>query len=136
MFLRLPCHISLNLRFQKLLAYLLNWTLFGALSVQVCESENSSKFIGRLAKIFLQTDIYYLAFPEDPIRRKVLVYAVYAAELVQAILLAKMAYTQLAAGFGNFQAINNIGLLWFAVPTLGSIGMYYHPVFFLAATYK
>ena len=75
------------------------------------------------SKIFSSIDIYYLAFPDDPIQRKILVYAVYAAELTQTILLSKMAYTEFAAGFGNFQAINNIGLLWFAVPTLSSIGM-------------
>ena len=80
------------------------------------------------------TDIYYLAFLDDPIQRKVLVYAVYAAELAQIILLSKMAYTEFAAGFGNFQALNDINLLWFAVPTLSSIGMILSS--FLTATYN
>jgi hypothetical protein len=76
----------------------------------------------------VSSDIYYLAFPDDPPQRKVLVYGVYTAELIQVILLAKMAYTEFAAGFGKFGAINDIGLLWFAVPTLSSLGMY-HPFF-------
>ena len=46
----------------------------------------------------------------------------YTIELVQAILLARMASKEFAAGFGNFEAINTIGLLSLAVPILGSIG--------------
>jgi hypothetical protein len=71
-----------------------------------------------------------LAFPKDPILRKILVSAVYAAELVQAIILARMAYIQFGAGFGSFDALNAIpAILWFGVPILSSIGMY-HPFFF------
>ena len=45
--------------------------------------------------------------------------------MVQAIILARMAYTQFAAGFGDFDALNAIPvILWFAVPILSSIGMY------------
>lgn len=66
-----------------------------------------------------------MAFPNDPLQRKVLVYGVYTAELVQVILLSKMAFTEFAAGFGTFDALNDIGLLWFAVPTLSAIGVYH-----------
>ena len=70
-----------------------------------------------------------MAFSNDPLRTKLLVYAVYVAEMVQAIILARMAYTQFAAGFGDFDALNAIPvILWFAVPILSSIGMY-HPFF-------
>ena len=79
---------------------------------------------------YISSDIYYLAFPNDPLQRKLLVYAVYTAELVQAILLARMAYTEFAVGFGNIEAINTISLLSVAVPILSSIGMRYP--FFLA----
>ena len=59
---------------------------------------------------------------------KLLVYAVYVAEMVQAIILARMAYVQFAAGFGNFDALDAIPvILWFGVPILSSIGMY-HPL--------
>ena len=76
----------------------------------------------------IPSDIYYLAFPNEPLQRKLLVYAVYVAETVQAIILARMAYIQFAAGFGNFDALNAIPvLLWFGVPILSSIGMY-HPL--------
>jgi len=61
-----------------------------------------------------------LAFSNDPPKRKILVYGIYAAELVQTILFTTMAFRQLAAGFGNFDALDNSGLLWFAVPILSS----------------
>lgn len=48
-------------------------------------------------------------------------YGVYAAEMVQAILMAKMAYTEFAAGFGNFEAIDDVGFLWLAVPVMSSV---------------
>ena len=78
---------------------------------------------------YIFTDVYYLAFPNDPLQRKLLVYAVYTIELVQAILLAKMAFTEFAAGFGNFEAIDTISLLSLAVPILGSIGMCFYFIF-------
>jgi hypothetical protein len=72
----------------------------------------------------ISSDIYYLAFPNDPLQIKLLVYAVYAAEMGQAIMLARMAYVQFAAGFGNFDALDSIPvILWFGVPILSSIGM-------------
>ena len=74
---------------------------------------------------FFFLDIYYLAFPNDSIQRKILVYAVYTAELVQSILLARIAYTEFAAGFGNVEGIDSVGLLSLAVPILSSIGMCY-----------
>ena len=52
--------------------------------------------------------------------------------MVQAIILARMAYIQFAAGFGNMGALDAIpAMLWFGVPILSSIGKSYHP-FFLA----
>ena len=74
---------------------------------------------------YTSSDIYYLAFPSEPLQRKLLVCAVYIAELIQAILLARIAYTEFAAGFGKIEAVNTIGLLSLAVPVLSSIGMCY-----------
>jgi hypothetical protein len=77
----------------------------------------------------MSSDTYYLAFPNEPLQRKLLVYAVYLAETAQAIILARMAYVQFADGYGNFDALNAIPvILWFGVPILSSIGMY-HPSF-------
>jgi len=83
-----------------LIGFCLHWGLFGALSVQVY--------------------LYYLAFSKDPLKRKILVYSVYTAELVQTILFTTAAVRQFADGFGNFEALNNDGLLWFSAPILSS----------------
>jgi len=81
------------------LGHLLQWALFGALSVQVY--------------------IYYLAFPNDPLHRKLLVYGTYAIELVQTILLARMAYLEFS---GNYLILDTIpATYWFGVPILVSI---------------
>ena len=49
----------------------------------------------------------------------------YTVELVQTILVTRVAYTEFAAGFGNFEAIDSISLLSLAAPILSSIGMCY-----------
>ncbi|KAF8150014.1 hypothetical protein B0H34DRAFT_802136 [Crassisporium funariophilum] len=84
-----------------LLAYLLNWGLLGVLSTQVY--------------------VYYLAFPRDPSRSKALVYSVYLFEVVQTILLTHTCFDAFAAGFGNLNAINHIGEIWWSVPIMSSI---------------
>ena len=77
------------------------------------------------------SDIYHLAFPNDSFRRKLLIYGVYLAEMLQAILLARVSYLQFAAGFGKLEALDAIPvILWFGVPVISSIGMC-HPFFWL-----
>jgi len=93
-----------------LIGYFLQWGLFGALSVQVY--------------------LYHLGLSNDPLYRKSLVYGVYAAELVQTILYSKMGYKQFASGFGNIEALDEIGLLWFAAPVLTAIVSFVVQIFY------
>jgi hypothetical protein len=51
---------------------------------------------------------------------------VYAVELAQTVLYSKMAFQEFAVGWGNVLALEEIGILWFAVPILTAIGVY-HP---------
>ena len=113
-----------NLLFQKLIAHFLQWGLFGALSVQVCEYRTSALSACISNHNIICSDLYYLGLSNDPLYRKVLVYGVYAAELVQTILYAKMGFQEYAAGFGNIVALDEIGLFWFIAPILTAIGMY------------
>jgi hypothetical protein len=46
---------------------------------------------------------------------------VYAADLAQTIMYTKVGFQEFAAGFGNPEALNEIGLLWFAAPVLTAI---------------
>jgi hypothetical protein len=71
--------------------------------------------------------MYYLAFPEDRLLNKILVYGVYFLETVQAILLL---YKGIAI-YNVYNFILRYGLpepdgiaLWTAVPLLGGIGMF------------
>ena len=79
--------------------------------------------IPRRPKLLYCSDVYYLAFSKDLPTRNILVYAVYVAELVQTILFSQMAFKGFAAGFGSFEALDEIGNLWFAVPILDPTGM-------------
>ncbi|KAF8150000.1 hypothetical protein B0H34DRAFT_171529 [Crassisporium funariophilum] len=83
-----------------LVGYLINWGLLGILSTQVY--------------------VYYLAFPKDPPRSKFLVYFVYLFEMTQTILLTKTCFDTFATGFGDLNAINHIGVIWFSVPIMSS----------------
>ena len=57
----------------------------------------------------------------------------YAAELVQTILFSQMAFREFAAGFGSFEALDEVGNLWFATPILSSTGMSSWSLFFISS---
>lgn len=72
----------------------------------------------------LRTDIYYMAFPHDPLVCKCLVYGVFLVELAQTILLMHDAFLAFGSGFGNMEALTAIHLSWLGVPILGGIGVW------------
>ncbi|KAF8798784.1 hypothetical protein BYT27DRAFT_7122237, partial [Phlegmacium glaucopus] len=86
--------------------HLLQWGLFGVLSVQVY--------------------IYYLALSNDPPQRKALVYGVYAVELIQMILYSEMVSKEFAAGFENSAGTS----LRFAVLILSSTVAFMVQIFY------
>ena len=86
--------------------------------------------IHRRLELIYCSDIYYLAFSKDPPTKKILVYAVYIAELVQTILFSQMAFKEFAAGFGSLEALGEVDNFWFALPILSSIGMSSWSLFF------
>ena len=92
--------------------------------------------VHRPPELLYCSDIYYLAFSKDFPTRKILVYAVYVAELVQTILFSQMAFKQFAAGFGIFETFNKVGNYWFAIPILSSTGMSSWLLFFRFLTGK
>ncbi|KAF9523764.1 hypothetical protein CPB83DRAFT_862244 [Crepidotus variabilis] len=84
-----------------LTGYLLNWALFGALSMQIY--------------------IYYLTFPSDHTWSKAAAYSIYVLEAVQTIILTQSAFHTFAEGFGNLKTLDNFGTVWFSVPILSAI---------------
>ncbi|TCD59917.1 hypothetical protein EIP91_011193 [Steccherinum ochraceum] len=96
---------SLNLHFPttQLVAQLLNWGLFGVLTVQLY--------------------IYYVAFPRDPRHRKGMVYLVYILEIVQVILTTRDAFLTYASQWGDVAHADEVKMLWFSIPVMcGLIG--------------
>ncbi|PBK66302.1 hypothetical protein ARMSODRAFT_1086790 [Armillaria solidipes] len=80
---------------------LLNWGLFGTLSVQLY--------------------LYYLAFPNDRRFTKCLVYGIYVIEFVQTMLVAHDAFATFGYGFGDMDALNRLNFSWLTVPVMGAV---------------
>lgn len=93
-----------------LIGHLLNWSLFGVLSMQVY--------------------MYYLAFPNDPTLSKALSFGVYFFEAVQTFLLTQSAFHGFAEGFGNLIFLDEIGTIWFSVPVMSGIVAFVAQVFY------
>jgi len=84
-----------------LIGHLLHWGFFGVLSMQVY--------------------MYYLAFPNDSGRIRLLVGGVYLFETAQIFILTQSAFRAFAEGFGNLLILDQIGTIWFSVPIMGGI---------------
>lgn len=80
---------------------ILNWALFGTLLVQIY--------------------IYFVAFPKDPTYSKLLVLTILVLELVETLSSARDMIHIFGAGWGNMDALDDVGWAWFSVPVMGSI---------------
>ncbi|KAF8963785.1 hypothetical protein BDZ97DRAFT_2012375 [Flammula alnicola] len=85
----------------QLIGYILNWGLYGVLSMQVY--------------------LYYLAFPNDRPRTKALVYGAFLLESTQSFLFMSSAFRSFAKGFGNPQVLDQVDILWFSVPIMSGM---------------
>ncbi|KAK0226531.1 hypothetical protein IW262DRAFT_1457760 [Armillaria fumosa] len=101
-----------------IVGYLLNWGLFGTLSIQLY--------------------LYYLAFPKDRRFVKSLVCGIYIVELVQTILVAHDAFAVFGYGFGDLEAPTEIQFSWLIDAIIGGIaasvgqGFYAYRIFILS----
>ncbi|KAJ8487632.1 hypothetical protein ONZ45_g14255 [Pleurotus djamor] len=93
-----------------LLGHFFNWGLFGSLVVQ--------------------TYIYYLAFPHDRWLPKAIVGSAFIIELLQTVLATRDAFRNFGSGWGDMNALEEVGWLWFSVPVLGSIIACMEQIFF------
>ncbi|KAF9264344.1 hypothetical protein L218DRAFT_808330, partial [Marasmius fiardii PR-910] len=75
-----------------LLGYLLNYGLFGVLTVQ--------------------TYIYYNAFPNDRKGVQAMIYGLYIAETIQTVMVTWDAFQYFSFGFGQPAALKEINLVW------------------------
>ncbi|TCD60454.1 hypothetical protein EIP91_010048 [Steccherinum ochraceum] len=84
-----------------LVGHLLNWGLFGALSVQCY--------------------IYYLAFPKDRRSIKHLVAFMFVIELVQTVMCTRDAFREFGSGWGDLDELDDVGWLWFSIPFIEAV---------------
>lgn len=66
--------------------------------------------------------IYVSAFSHEPRRNRLFVYAVFTLEIVQTIILTKSYFEIFASGFGDSEAYDRTGAIWFSVPFMSGIG--------------
>ncbi|KAK0451652.1 hypothetical protein EV421DRAFT_1731468 [Armillaria borealis] len=92
------------------IAALLNWGLFGTLSVQLY--------------------LYYLAFPNDRRFTKYLVYGIYVIEFVQTMFITHDVFATFGYGFGDMDALTAKHLYWFTVPIMSAIAAGIGQVFY------
>ncbi|KAK0480963.1 hypothetical protein EDD18DRAFT_1113404 [Armillaria luteobubalina] len=85
----------------QIIGCLLNWGLFGILSVQLY--------------------LYYLAFPDDRRFTKYLVYCIYVIEFVQTVLNAHDVFAMFGYGFGDLDTLTGMNDNWFSIPIMSAI---------------
>ncbi|KAK0472970.1 hypothetical protein IW261DRAFT_1343117, partial [Armillaria novae-zelandiae] len=87
-----------------ILGYILNWGLFGTLSVQLY--------------------LYYLAFPNDRRFAKYLVYGIYVIEFMQTVLITHDVFATFGYGFGDINTLTRTNSFWLAVPIMSAVGVH------------
>jgi hypothetical protein len=70
-------------------------------------------------------DIYYLAFPNDKIGIKCLVYGLSLIEVVQTAFMSHDAVMALGFGFGDPTALDSVHFAWLTVPLITSVGQFF-----------
>ncbi|ESK85590.1 hypothetical protein Moror_10004 [Moniliophthora roreri MCA 2997] len=78
-----------------LLGYMLNWGLYGVLTVQI--------------------HTYWTAFPNDTLYARILVYGIYLLETTQTVLLTHDAFRTFVFGFMDPSSVDDIHNLWLDV---------------------
>ncbi|KAK0484817.1 hypothetical protein IW261DRAFT_1560495 [Armillaria novae-zelandiae] len=89
---------------------LLNWGLFGTLSVQLY--------------------LYYLAFPDDRRLLKYLVYGIYILEFVQTMVVTRDKFVAFGYGFGDIEALTRMNHSWLTVPIMSAVAAGVGQVFY------
>jgi hypothetical protein len=66
--------------------------------------------------------LYYLAFPNDRVHIKCVVYGIYILEFIQSALVIEYGFRVYVTGFEDVNAIDQVGTTWLSVPILTAIG--------------
>jgi len=69
--------------------------------------------------------LYYLAFPNDRLYLKCLVYGLYTFEFVQCVLIVEAAFHTFVTSFGDVDVFNRVNTEWLSVPIFTALGKLY-----------
>ena len=69
------------------------------------------------------TDMYSQIFIKEKLTLKILVYAIYAVQLLQIVFFTNQAFKAFAAGFGDFVGLDRVGEIWFSTFVLDGLGL-------------
>ncbi|KAF8909735.1 hypothetical protein CPB84DRAFT_1842960 [Gymnopilus junonius] len=89
----------------------------------------------------MSADLYFLAFPNDPLRNKALVYTVFLLEIFQTVSISRSAFYVFVTGYGNFDFYDRVELAWLDVPIISGIvaflaeGFYAYRISILSDSY-
>ncbi|PBL03263.1 hypothetical protein ARMGADRAFT_1069822 [Armillaria gallica] len=111
-----------------IVACLLNWGLFGTLSVQLCVS--LQVVLPPIVSNAFSLDLYYLAFPNDRRFTKHLVYGIYVIEFVQTMLVAHDMFATYGYGFGDMDALTGMNFNWLTVPIMSAVAACVGQIFY------
>ena len=75
----------------------------------------------KLTTVNISLDIYYISFPKDNYKLKLVVSSIYVLEIVQTIISTHDAFRMFSSGWGNLVEVDDIGLLWLGIPVMGVI---------------
>ena len=67
-------------------------------------------------------DLYYLAFSNDRMYMKSLVYGIYVLEVTQTILIIETGFRHCVTGFGDVEVFDRVEVLWLSIPIFTAIG--------------
>ncbi|KAJ7114547.1 hypothetical protein C8R43DRAFT_1078435 [Mycena crocata] len=95
---KVPSH---SISYGQVIANVLQWGLFGALTVQLYN--------------------YYQAFPRDKISIKTMIYSVYALELVQTVLITHDAFETFGYGFGDVSTLTKPRSQWLTIAIMSGL---------------
>ena len=65
---------------------------------------------------------YFQAFIKDRQALKILVYTIYAAQLLQIVLFTNQSFKEFAVDFRDFASVDRVGETWFSVCVLDGLG--------------
>jgi len=96
---------------------------------------------GLFGVLLTQVYLYFLAFPNDPLRNKFFVYTVFLLEILQTISISRSAFYVFVTGYGDFAFYDRVELAWLDVPIVSGLvaflaeGFYAYRISILSRSY-